>query len=96
MRGKSTSTKLLVLQDFIISGLESNHQTDVIHTDLSKALDQVNHKLIISKLNSLGIHGKLLSWFESYLKSRSLIFCVNHDFSEPFPCLSGVPHGGVG
>jgi hypothetical protein len=93
MRGRSTSTNLLVLQDFIVGGLESNYQTDVIYTDFSKAFDRVNHKLLISKLNSLGIHGKLLSWFESYLNSRSLIVRVNHDFSEPFPCLSGVPQG---
>jgi hypothetical protein len=35
--------------------------------DLAKALDFVNHEILLSKLHYLGIQGAMANWFESYL-----------------------------
>ena len=45
-------------------------QTDTIYTDFSKAFDKVNHKILLLKLNALGINSTLLCWLNSYLCNR--------------------------
>ena len=38
--------------------------------DLKKALDTVNHRIIINKLDYFGIRGKPRDWLISYLNDR--------------------------
>ena len=38
--------------------------------NLSKAMDTVNHFIILKKLKIYGIHGKDLEWFKSYLRNK--------------------------
>lgn len=38
--------------------------------DISKAFDRVWHKGLLYKLNPVGIHGPLLTWFSNYLTDR--------------------------
>jgi hypothetical protein len=73
--GKSCTTQLLEVLDYIGSLLDGGKQTDVVYMDMSKAFDKVHHKYLISKLRNVytyGISGKLLRWFESYLLNRKL------------------------
>ena len=43
---------------------------DVLYIDYEKAFDEVQHNLLMDKLEAIGIKGKLLYWFESYLSNR--------------------------
>ena len=46
--------------------------------DLRKPFDTVDHLLLINKLKSLGVAGKSLKWFRSYLSRRvEQTMCVN-------------------
>ena len=96
IRGKSYTTQLLEVLDQIGSYLDANNQTDIIHMDMSKAFERVNHQLLISKLkNRFGITGKLLAWFESYLLNRKQRVTVDGPTSMERAVLSGVPQGSI-
>ena len=69
--------------------------TDVIYLDLSKAFDSVPHNELLVKLWSSGITGHLWNWFRFYLTNRSQVVCINHQYSDPLPVLSGVPQGSI-
>ena len=68
------SQLLTTLRDFS-SCLNSNGQIDAVLLDFSKAFDEVDHKLLLSKIENIGIHGPLFNWISS---------CSNN-------VLSGVP-----
>ena len=70
MRNKSCTTQLLDMYHTICSVLDASGQVDIIYLNFSKALDSVNHKLLLHKLQSFGINGNILSWFNSYLTNR--------------------------
>ena len=59
------TTQLLDMYHAIGSVLDASGQADIIYLDFSKAFDSVNHKLLLHKLQSFGIIGNLLSWFNS-------------------------------
>ena len=41
--------------------------------NLSKALDTLDHKIVIDKLPHYGIRGISLMWFESYLSKKGTV-----------------------
>ena len=60
-----------------------------------KAFDSVPHDLLLLKLKTLGIVGKNLNWFKSYLTERTQKVVIKEQISEPIVVDSGVPQGGV-
>lgn len=68
---KSTCTNLLVYVTNLFNVIEKREQVDTIYTDLSKAFDSVDHKLLLNKLSVLGVGDPLLSWFSSFLTGRT-------------------------
>ena len=94
--GRSCLTQLLAHIDSILTILESNiSNADVIYLDLSKAFDKVNHKILIHKIESMGITGKLSTWLESFLNNRYQHVVIDGATSEPTRVVSGVPQGTV-
>lgn len=93
MKGRSTSTNLLVFTSFAIDVIESGSQLDVVYTDFQKAFDRVSHKLLLKKLNDIGVDSFLLGWIQSYLTGRKQYVKLLGHVSESFEVLSGVPQG---
>lgn len=93
MKNRSTTTNLLVYEDYISKSMESGCEVDTIYTDFSKAFDKVDHALLISKLHHIGIGGILLKWFASYLHQRSQWIKVRNFVSVEVCVPSGVPQG---
>ena len=60
---------------------------------MSKAFDIVNHKSLLLKLQSIGIEGSLLQWFQSYLANREERVTVHGFTSTNLPVTLGVPQG---
>lgn len=63
--------------------------------DLSKAVDCVNHDILMRKLERMGIRGLALNLFGSYLCNRQLIVNVNEMKSKSTTINIGVPQGSV-
>ena len=70
-------------------------QTDAILLGYSKAFDKVDHRLLLSKMNHLGICGPLLKWASSFLSNRLQHVVVDGCISGANNVLSGVPQGTV-
>lgn len=64
---------------------------DAIYLDFAKALDSVNHNLLLYKLAKFGLKGGTLKWSLSYLTSRELRVRVKGKLSDSFVASSGVP-----
>ncbi|KAK4472145.1 hypothetical protein MN116_000443 [Schistosoma mekongi] len=67
----------------------------VLHLDISKAFDMVNHKLLVGKLSSYGIRNPLLAWLSSFLSNRHQIVKINSTLLKAEPVTSGVIQGSV-
>ena len=63
--------------------------------DLSAAFDTVHHDILLEDLNRFGLSGKVLSWFESYLKDREFQVVIGHETSESAVMKTGVPQGSI-
>jgi len=60
--------------------------------DLSAAFDTIDHSILLHRLSSwVGFDGTVISWFISYLSSRSFIVSINSTSSATFPFRQGVP-----
>ena len=93
--GRSCLSQLLLHYDKIITLMEEGKNVDVIYLDFSKAFDKVDFKIVLKKLNSLGIKGKVAAWIESFLTNRTQTIIINGVKSTQIPAISGVPQGSV-
>ena len=91
----STTTALLYILDHLTKALDKNEITVLTLLDYSKAFDTANHKLILAKLESLGLKNNGLSWIESYLSGRTQIVKTAKGTSEEISLRNGVPQGSV-
>ena len=63
--------------------------------DLSKALDNLDHDILLDKLYNYGIRGVLLEWFKSYLSNRKQYVNFGKSNSEFKTIGCGVPQGSI-
>ena len=91
----STVHQRLELIQFDLKYSRKKEFSCFVFCDFSKSFDKVWHKGLIHKMNSYGIQGKLIKWFEKYLfKRRQKV--INKNSWSSFELVSaGVPQGWV-
>jgi hypothetical protein len=94
-QGRSCETQLLTTLNDFSKTLNTSDQTDAVLLDFSKAFDKVDHKILLSKIDSIGIKGCLHDWMSSFLSDRLQYVTVDGSISKPCKVLSGVPQGTV-
>ena len=94
-KGRSCVDLLLSTIDDWLLARDAKKYTAVVFIDLSKAFDNVQHDLLLLKLQALGIGGPVLSWFHCYLKDRYQKVVLHSESSAAFLCTKGVPQGSV-
>ena len=81
----------------IVKNNDRDQITMSVYLDLSKVFDTLDHNLLLCKMDKYGIRGIALSWFKSYLTSRTLKCKVNTTdgimYSKPQNIEYGAPQG---
>ena len=90
----STVHALISLTENIRKKLEGNIGCGIF-VDLQKALDTVEHDILLSKLEHYGIRGLANEWFKSYLSNRKQYVSINGYDSNLADVKFGVPQGSV-
>ena len=93
--GYSTVETIGELTDGIAYNTNTLKDTLVVYIDFKKALDRVDHSIILNKLSRLGIKGKTIKWLNSYLNNRKQSTIANNITSEVLPTTCGVPQGSI-
>ena len=90
----STETALVRVMNDILLAMNSQRVTLLVLLDLSAASDTVNYEVLLKRLHTdVGIRGKALDWFKSYLNGRSQRIAVQGTMSRQFDLERGVPQG---
>ena len=55
----------------------------------------MHHKVLLNKLQSFGVQGSELNWFESYLSNRQQVTKIGDFMSSPAFVNFGVPQGSI-
>ena len=93
-KGHSTEHAIAELVDQIYELFENDKYTVGIFIDLSKALDTVDHTILLKKLEIYGITSANFAWFRSYLTNRKQYICINNDTkTNKQKVTSGVQQG---
>lgn len=90
---KTTITNLIDFYFPIYDKIISRGQVDCIYFDFSSAFDMVNHNLLVSKLNRVGIHNNIINVINNYLTGRSFQVKMIDYLSTSRSITSGVPQG---
>ena len=63
--------------------------------DFRKALDLVDHKILLKKLSVYNCSNLTLSWFSSYLSNRSQTVTLNGISSKKETASCGISQGSI-
>ena len=94
-KSHSTTLALIEVTDNLLFNLENDNISVGIYTDLQKAFDTVNHKILSTKMYNYGIRGIVHNWFSSYLTVRKQYTVVGNNQSLLGNITCGVPQGSV-
>ena len=94
--GDSTVNQLVDIYISFCKALDEGKEVRAIFCDISKAFDGVWHKGLLYKLQTVGITGHLLQWFNDYLNNRKQrVVLLPGVFSHWTDLKAGVPQGSI-
>lgn len=93
MNNRSCIANLACLNQYLCQYLDDRGQVDVIYLDFQKAFDQVDHFVLLKKLESVGFSPNLLNLIKSYLTGRKQFVEYEGFRSSAYAVSSGVPQG---
>lgn len=74
---------------------DSSRISVLLLLDLSAAFDVVNHNILDSLENWVGLSDTVLNWFEPYIKDRDLFVSIGNCTSEFTNKTCRVPQGSI-
>ena len=86
---------MLHVINYISSALNEGKFCVGVFLDLKKAFDVCNHKILLKKLNHLGVKGLALKWFTSYLSNRYQQVDIEGNLSNPKQINISVLQGSI-
>ena len=85
----------------LIPSLDKKEYNMAIFLDLTKAFDTIDHKILLYKLDKIGVRGITLIWMQNYLNNRKQKVRIyqnnsnNFILSEPQILTHGIPQGSI-
>uniref|UniRef100_A0A1X7VSN2 Reverse transcriptase domain-containing protein n=1 Tax=Amphimedon queenslandica TaxID=400682 RepID=A0A1X7VSN2_AMPQE len=95
MKQRSTLQQVLVHFDCIFGLVAQLKQVGVIHLDIKKAFDTVDHNVLLERLWNCGIRGEMWNLIQSYLSHQQQCVSVRGSRSSLLAMTSGVPQGSL-
>ena len=94
---RSTLTQLMAHWDSILDGLKEGNGVDCVYLDFSMAFDKVETGVLLHKLKSSKVKGRMGVWLGKFLDpaTRKQAVAVEGRLSDLSPVISGVPQGTV-
>lgn len=90
---RSCVTNLSCLSQYISEALDKQMQVDVVYLDFQKAFDQIDHYILLYRLEYFGLSDSLLNLLKSYLINRKQFVVYEGLQSFFITPSSGVPQG---
>ena len=75
----------------ILNSAENGKHTGMMLTDLQKAFDTLDHKILLGKMKWISFLNKTTKWFHSYLTRRVFFVSLDNVFSTTVTINVGVP-----
>ena len=91
----STELASVELVDRIRLDIDQGNIPLSVFLDLSKALDTLDHSILLKKLRFYGILGTSLQWFSGYLMNRKQLVDCDGTFFTLTNLTTGVPQGSI-
>lgn len=91
----STTCALTYLVHHVTVMLESNPYVRCFMIDFAKAFDQVNHAILLQKLQKLDLPPNIMSWILSFLTDRYQVTKLGIKYSSAKPINQGVVQGSA-
>lgn len=101
---RSVITAGVELIESIVTAIDGGEKAVGVFMDLTKAFDSVCHDKLLNILENLGINGRYLNWFKTYLVGRKQFVELTHvnNFNQIIKVqskmrisLHGVPQGSI-
>ena len=90
-----TITNLVEAINHIYREIDNKKYSAIVKMDLSKAFDCINHRILLNKLNNMGLKKDSLTWMASYLANRFQCTKFQNYTSTEGKSTSGVPQGSI-
>ena len=90
-----TQHSLIVILEKWKKELDKEKNMSAIFMDLSKAIDTINHDLLLAKLKAYGSSKDAISFMCSYLKNGRQRVQINNKFSSLKEVIIGVPQDSI-
>ena len=75
--------------------MDKKQQTATVLLDMSKALDSIDHEILITKLQDVVLSPSAINWLRSYLQSRYQVIKIQNVILVRQPVTCGVPQGSI-
>ena len=75
--------------------IDKGEYISVMHIDLFKVFDPINHDLVLAKLRTYGFSTNALNLLFSYLKDRKQKTVINNKTNSSEVVIAGVPQGSI-
>ena len=91
----STDLCLSYLNEKFLKDFDNGLFTGMILIDLQKALDTINHNILLENLKANGFCDDTINLFSSYLTDRAFLVSIENKYSSISKILYGVSQGSI-